>query len=146
MRESGTAIRRGYFNAIDDSITVNGNDIPVYYGKIPSNITANFFILIQDISSKPRKNMSISITDSRIAIDIIKRVDADVSMEQVEDASDQILQIVKPTTRTTGISIASPSVLIGVTLVDNDDNRPQPIDAAKFVVSKSLVFNNIVQN
>lgn len=147
MRDAGTQLRRGYEQAINTNITVGGNDIPVYYGKVPSNVSANFFILIQEISNNPRKNMSISLTDTRIAIDIIKRVDADVSMEQVEDASDQILQIVKPTARTHGISIAAPSILIGVALVHNDDNRPQQqANPLNYIVSKSLVFNNIIQN
>lgn len=146
MRDAGTALRKGYSDALNGFITVDGNNFPLYYGKIPSNISTDFFGIIQEISVRPRKIMHTFIADAKVYIDIIKRVSTDVSMEDVEAASDQILQIVKPTAQTTGISIAAPFKLINVSVDNNDDNKPVAVDSAKFVVSKSLVFNNIVQN
>ena len=146
MRDVATPLRAAYETALQGNITVSAAVVPVYYGKVPSSSNANFFILIPEINATQKKVMRTFIADARVHIDIIQRIATDVSAEQVESATDQILQIIKPTPNTKGISVSSPFILIKVSLENNDANRAVQIDAAKFVVSKSLTFNNIVQN
>jgi hypothetical protein len=146
VRDAATPLRTGYETALAGNITVNAVVLPVYYGKVPSNVTSDFFILIPEISATQRKLMRVFVADAKVYIDIIRRVATDVSAEAVESAADQILQIIKPTPNTKGITVASPFKLITVSLDSNDQNRTVQVDAAKFVVSKSLTFNNIIQN
>jgi hypothetical protein len=146
VRDAATPLRTGYETALQGNITVNATVLPVYYGKVPSNVSSDFFILIPEISATQRKLMRVFVADAKVYIDIIRRVATDVSAEAVESAADQILQIIKPTPNTKGITVASPFKLITVSLDSNDQNRTVQVDAAKFVVSKSLTFNNIIQN
>lgn len=146
MRDEFTALRRGYWLALDGQIAVEGIDVPVYNGKVEGDITTDLYILLQQMSAKSKNSMSHIANDVYLTVDIKKRLASSVSSEDVEDVADQILQIVKPTARTIGISIANPFKLIIITVEDNDNERPREVEANNFIVTKSLRFrNHIIQ-
>lgn len=142
MRDAGTALRRAYWLALNGNLTVDGDNVPVYYGKVQSTISVPLYVLIGRSTYQSKNSKSCEAEERTVEIDIYQKQPTEVSMEEVEDVSDQILQIVKPTTKTIGVSIASPFKIIVIKLLDNDDDKPQQLDDKKFVVGKSLRFRN----
>lgn len=147
MRDCGTELRRAFWLALDGMLTVDGNDVPVYNGKVEDSITSNVYVLFQETSSKPVKNKSMEASEVYLTMDIKQRIPSSVSSEDIEDVADQILQIVKPTTKTIGITIANPFKIIILAVEDNDNERPREVESNSFMVTKSLRFrNHIIKN
>lgn len=142
MRDVGTPLRKGYYNALDGNLTIGATNIPVYDGKVEGSISHDVYVLIQDSSTVSKNSMDHFAYETTITIDIKQRLKAVVSHEQIETISDQIHQIVKPTPRTLGVTIDSPFKLIIIAVDNNNTDRPAEVNTGEFMVSKSLRFRN----
>lgn len=146
MKDSGTKLRAAYHTALNGNLSVSATNVPVYYGKVESAIDEPIYVLIEEASNQDKSSKSHFATETTLAINIIQKQPSAVSMEDVEDVADQILEIVKPTPKTLGVTIASPFKILFIKLDTNDNNRPIQQPDSKFVVSKSLrLRNHIIQ-
>lgn len=147
MRDSGTQLRRAYYTALNGNITIDGNDVPVYDGKVEDPKSDEVYILFMDQTDQDKSSKSHFAVETTITIDIKQRLKATVSREDIEDVANQILQIVKPTPKTIGLTLSSPFKVLIVKVDSNDSSRPYAVDAGEFVVTKSLrLRNHIIQN
>lgn len=147
MMDSGTQLRRAYYTALNGNLTVNGGPVPVFDGKVEGSITNDVYVLFTQQDSTSKNSMSHFAVETIIGIDIKQRIPSSVSNEDIEDVANQILQIVKPTPRTLGVSLTAPLSLVIIKVENNDNNRAQQIDTNNFMVTKSLrLRNHIVQS
>lgn len=139
MNDVGQAIRKGFFNALNGNITIEGGIIPIVDEKLDLQITEqDYYMLIGDQNENPANNKCAWAREVDVTITIANRRKATNSKTGVESVSDQMLQIIFPTRTSFGISVSSPFSLSYVRLTNSSYNL-SPIEGG-FLITKQLVF------
>lgn len=142
MQDYGTEVRKAYYNALDGNITYNALPVPVVDEKLDETTENDVYVLLGEQSENDRSNKTYFAADVNLNIYIIQRTEATVTKEAVENISNQISTIIKPTVRSHGLTIASPFKIVLVKL-DRGSTQPVRKDVGEqFLVNKSLIFLN----
>ena len=142
MKDPGTAIRKSYFEALNQQIVIEGAFIPVVDEKLDEQITEqDIYIALSTQSDNPRPNKSYFASDITIAAVIVQNTKAAVSKEIVEDVSNQMLQIVIPSVGNHGLTIDAPFRITYVKL-DSGQTQGAKLDNGDYVIAKQLNFRN----
>jgi hypothetical protein len=137
MRDSGYAIREAYYNALTAVLTV-----PVVDGKIDTLPVDGIFVAFGDQTENDKTNKSAFTHEVTVDIAIVYKRKATGSKKDVEEVSDQILQIVKPTPQTHGITIDSPFNITSVRYLTGLTVSVALDSANQFIQVKRLQFIN----
>jgi hypothetical protein len=144
MNESGGAIRKAYFTALNNQVNhPEGGPvtIPVVDEKLDLLITEHdLYILISGQSGTPKENKSMWVKEEDINITVVNRRKATNSKVLIENIAGQVLTIILPTRTTNGLNIESPFKLTYARLVNDQTNFEKMQDGWR--VSKSLIFRN----
>ncbi len=144
MNESGGAIRKAYFEALNNQVNhPEGGPtfIPVVDEKLDVNITEHdLYILISGQAGTPKETKSLWVKEEDINITVVNRRKATNSKVLIEDIADQVLTIILPTRTTNGLSIEAPFKLTYARLISDQTNFERIADG--WQVSKSLIFRN----
>jgi hypothetical protein len=144
MNESGGAIRKAYFEALNNQVGNPEqpiNKIPVVDEKLDLNITEHdLYILISGQAGTPKEVKSMWVKEEDINIMVVNRRKATNSKVLIEDIADQVLTIILPTRTTNGLSIEAPFKLTYARLINDQTNFEKLQDG--WQVSKSLIFRN----
>jgi hypothetical protein len=108
MRDHGYKLRKAFFEALDGNVTFNANDVPVVDGKLETLPEDGLFIVFGDQVDNDKSNKSSFVTEVTFDLAVVDKRKSTGSKKDVEDVCDQILQIIKPTIQTHGLSIESP--------------------------------------
>jgi hypothetical protein len=136
MRESGTEIRKSFYNAI------NALEYPVFDGKTEGLTigTDNLWVVLGEQGESNKSNKSSYATEASIEIVIVNREAGVAGRKVVEEVADEILTAILPTVTTHGLTINSP---FKITFVKYDDGRAGTVTqmaAAQFDNVKTLNF------
>lgn len=101
MKETKKIIRQAIFDAIDGQVVVNSVTIPVYDEK---NDGENIYILLSNQQEADDNTSDTFITRSTIDIEVVQQTGYSVSKDDIDDITEQILEIVIPTPNTHGLT------------------------------------------
>lgn len=95
--ELSTAIRTGYFEALNGNIIVNGNVVKLYdtYAT-PQNETEYPYVILSTQVDNQREQKHCKIYNASILLDIVTASRNTFGREQAEDIAEQIDNIVNP--------------------------------------------------
>lgn len=102
MKDTKRILRHAVFNALDENISYDGDNLHVYDEK---NDNENIYILLsnqQEFDDNPDGSF---ITRSTIDYEVVQKSGYSVSKDAIDDINEQILEIIIPTQSTTGLTI-----------------------------------------
>jgi hypothetical protein len=131
MRESGTEIRKSFYNAID------ALDYPVFDGKAEGLTigTDNVWVILGEQTEVNRSTRSSLATEASIEIVVVNQQKGVAGRKVVEEVADDILTAILPTVSTHGLTISSP---FKITAVKYEDGR-----AGNVSQSAGQLFDNV---
>lgn len=142
MRDAGTAIRKAYFEALDNKIFIEGAPVPVVDEKLDEQITEqDIYITLSTQSENVRSNKVYFASEINISVVIVQRSGSAVNKSTVEYVSDEILKIALPSVGNNGLTIDSPFRLTYVKQ-DTSQTEAAALTLGSFVVAKQLNFRN----
>lgn len=110
MKDTKKILRQAIFDALDGNITVGGNTLKFYDEKAPSTDDETFYgILSTQQETGSNDNDSSFITQSSIEIELIQKTGSEVSKDDIDDAYEQIMEILIPEPFTLGNTVTVPS-------------------------------------
>src|SRR5688572_2724134 len=108
MRDAGYKLRKAYFTALA------GLTVPIVDGKLDTLPEEGLFVVFGDQTENDKTNKQAFAHEVTLDVAVVDKRKATGSKKDVEDISDAILQIVKPTAQTHGLTIESPFKLTSV--------------------------------
>jgi hypothetical protein len=142
MNDEGQAVRKGFFNALNDAIAVPGDPIqkvPIVDEKLDLNITEHdLYMLIggqQAITANTKQTWGKEID---LNITVVNRRKATNTKTIIENIADQMLQILFPTRTSFGLSIEAPFNLSYVKYISNSYTFEKLADG--WQISKQMIF------
>lgn len=144
MNDSGTAIRKSYFNALNGLIEIEGSPIPVVDEKLDVNITDHdIYVMmmdqVEDLSTNAVKTYWSN--ECLLRMQICNQRKATNTKEIVESVADQILTILFPDRLTNALSIDAPFSLTYAKYL-NGQYSPVVQNQLGFIITKTLTFKN----
>lgn len=137
MRDHGYAIRKAYYEALTAELT-----IPVVDGKLDTLPDDGVFVVFGDQTENDRSTKQSFVHDVTVDVAIVDKRKATGSKRDVEDVSDQILQIVKPEPGTYGITIDAPFHITNIKYLTGLTASVALDSANQFIQVKRLQFTN----
>lgn len=139
MRDAGEAIRKGFFNALNGQITIEGSPIPIVDEKLDLNITEHdLYMLIGGQQETTANTKSTWANEIDLSVTVVNRRKATNSKTTIENIADQMLQILFPTRTTFGLSIDAPIKLSYVKYMNGQYTFEKLVDG--WQISKQLIF------
>jgi hypothetical protein len=114
MRDSGYYLRKAFFTALDGQVTFNSNNVPVVDGKLETIPEDGIAIVFGDQSDKDKSNKSVFVQEVTFDLAVIDKRKSTAGKKDVEDVCDQVLDIIKPTVSSHGLTIDSPFVITSI--------------------------------
>jgi hypothetical protein len=142
MKDTGTAIRKSYYDALNGNLTFNATDIPVVDGKVESIPADGVFVLFGDQSDSDRTNKKAFVHEVTLDVAIVDKRLSTGSKKDVEEISDQILGIIKPTAQTHGVTIAAPFKITWIKYESGTAAAVAMDGSNQFIQVKRLQFTN----
>jgi hypothetical protein len=139
MRDVGTPVRKAIFDALNGTITIEGAPIPFVDEKLDRLITeTDTWVLLnsQDEQQVPLK--SYWAAEVTVTLLVINKRQATISKTVVEDVTNQILQILKPSKIAVGITVPAPFKLSYLD-VQTADYQAEQVDAT-FRIKKQIII------
>lgn len=144
MNDAGQAIRKAYFDALNEQVNNPGNPgnfVPIVDEKLDLGITEHdLYMLIGGQGGTVNGVKGMWAKELDISITVVNRRKATSSKTLIEDICDQMLTILFPTRTTNGLTVASPFKLTYARLLN--ENYAFDKEDAGWVISKVLVFRN----
>jgi hypothetical protein len=136
MRESGTEIRKSFYNA------VSALTYPVFDGKTEGLTvgTDNLWVILGEQSESNRSSKSTYATEASIELVIVNREAGVAGRKVVEEVADEILTAIIPTVSTHGLTISSPFKITFVKYEDGRAGNVSQIAASQYDNVKTLNF------
>jgi hypothetical protein len=142
MNDVGEAVRKGFYNALNNAIAIPGDPIgkvPIVDEKLDLNITENdLYMLIggqQETTTNTKSNWGNEVD---LSITIVNRRKATNSKTTIENIADQMLQILFPTRVTFGLSVDSPFRLSYTKYMNSQYTFEKLVDG--WQINKQLIF------
>lgn len=101
MKETKKIIRQAIYDAINGNITIGSTTIPVSDEK---NDNDNLYILLSSQQEVDDNTSDTFITSSTIDIEVVQQTGYSVSKDDIDDITEQILEIIIPTPMTNGLT------------------------------------------
>jgi hypothetical protein len=139
MRDVGTPVRKAIYDALNGTIIIEGAPVPFVDEKLDRGITeSDIWVLLnsQDEQQVPLK--SYWATEVTMTFLVINKRQATISKTIVEDVVNQILQILRPTKITVGITVPAPFKLSYLD-VQTADYQAEQVDAS-FRIKKQIII------
>jgi len=144
MRDYGYKLREAYFQAINGNLVFESGVIPVVDEKVDNQLTEHDIYVKLSVQNDQQANTKCYFAATcDLVMDIVHRTDAVGSKRVVDDISDQILTLLFPTPKTTGLSIAAP-LQLSYARLENTSTSPLAQTDKGFIQVKSLTFSNRV--
>lgn len=140
MRDHSYQLRKAMFEALDGNLTLNANPVPVVDGKLESLPAEGVFVVFGDQSDSDKSNKNAFVVSTSFDLAIVDKRMATSSRQDVDDVCDQVLQIIKPTTSTTGLSIADPFRITSLTYLSGLSTKVQTDQQNQFIQVKRIQF------
>lgn len=137
MRDYGYAIRKAYYTALTGTLTC-----PVVDGKLETLPEDGIFVVFGDQTESDKSNKHSFAHDVTLDVAVVDKRKATGSKKDVEDVSDQILQAIKPTPGSHGVTIDSPFVITNIKYVSGLTASVAIDSANQFIQVKRLQFTN----
>jgi hypothetical protein len=144
MKDYSAAIRKSFFDALDAQVTYDSTDIPVFDEKVEGVPEKDIWIVIADQVDLDKSNKHQFANETTIDINVISKRRSAGGKKVIDDIADQVLQIILPTVKTVGISIASPFKIVYCEYLNGRSNALQQDSANQFVHIKTLQFRTFI--
>lgn len=139
MNDAGQAVRKGFFSALNNQVTIEGSPIPIVDEKLDLNITEHdLYMLIGGQVSTAVNTKSTWGKEVDLNITVVNRRKATNSKTIIENIADQVLQILFPTRTTFGLTIEAPFKLSYVKYVSDSYQFEKLADG--WQISKAMIF------
>jgi len=100
LKDTMKPLRHAVFNLLDGELSYDSNPVNVYD---ELNDTDDIYVLLSTQQEVFDETSDCFITRSSIAIEVVAKTESSVSKDIIDDVSDQIYQLLRPTTSTTGL-------------------------------------------
>jgi hypothetical protein len=100
MKDTQKPLRHAMFNLLSGAITYDGNAVGVYD---EMNDSDDIYIVLSTQQETFDETSDTFITRSAITLEIVAKTGTTVSKDIVDDISDDIYTLLRPTTSTTGL-------------------------------------------
>jgi hypothetical protein len=144
MKDYGASIRKSFYDAITGHVTYDSATIPVYDEKVETVPEKDIWIVIADQIDLDKSNKHQFANETTIDINIVSKRKSAGGKKVIEDISDQILQVIVPTTKTVGLTIAPPFKIVYCEFLNGRANALQQDAANQFVHIKTLQFRTFI--
>lgn len=139
MNDVGEAVRKGFYDALDGQVTIEGAPIPIVDEKLDLNITEHdLYMLIGGQQAGAFNTKTTWAKEVDLNITIVNRRKATNSKTIIENIADQMLQILFPTRTTFGLSVDAPFNLSYVKYVSESYTFEKLVDG--WQISKQMIF------
>jgi hypothetical protein len=108
MRDSGYQLRKAFFDALNGVVEFNSTAVPVVDGKLETLPTDGVFIVFGDQTDTDKSNKNSYAIETIFDLAVVDKRKSTGSKKDVEEVCDAVLQVIKPTLNTHGLTIASP--------------------------------------
>lgn len=147
MKDPVKFIKDAYYNLLDGAVTYNGSPIPVYDEEAdPAGNT--YYIIISTVTNTDQDVKTKFFSDTQIVIDVVTLLDYQMPKEKeiVDVICGKIMNLVRPTKETIGISNTSDFQVLGVKQ-SGGGHQPVLDTGTKKVVRRILIYEQtIVEN
>lgn len=139
MNDAGQAVRKIFFSALNNQVTIEGSPIPIVDEKLDLNITEHdLYMLIGGQASTSVNTKSTWGKEVDLNITVVNRRKATNSKTIIENIADQVLQILFPTRTTFGLTVEAPFKLSYVKYVSDSYQFEKLVDG--WQISKAMIF------
>lgn len=138
MRDINLQLRQKYYEKINGQITIEGEDVPVYYLFVPEGYP-KFYIVVQSINSTGQESKNDQDRQTTIQFLISSRLKNNSGFE-VDQIADQLLNLVYPNRNTIIEGCLSMELVSDLTIPDYD---PQ---GKKQIVERNIIFSHIISS
>jgi hypothetical protein len=104
MRDTTYILSEAIFNALNGQVVYNGNTITIADEKKKSDDTSDLYILFSTQQEVPENTFETFMTKSILDIEICHKTGQEVSKKDMSGVANAVLEILLPTTTTTGIT------------------------------------------
>lgn len=108
MRDHGYALRKAFYAALNTVVEFNSNPVPVVDGKLETLPEDGVFIVFGDQTDTDKSNKQSYAVETIFDLAVVDKRKSTGSKKDVETVCDSILQIIKPTISSHGLTIDSP--------------------------------------
>jgi hypothetical protein len=139
MNDAGQAVRKGFYEALNGQITIEGSPIPIVDEKLDLNITEHtLYMLIGGQQATGANTKTTWGKEVDLNITVVNRRKATNTKTIIEDIADQMLQILFPTRTTFGLSVGAPFNLSYVKYISDSYTFEKITDG--WQISKAMIF------
>lgn len=144
MKDVALPLRRAYYQALKDQVTINGAIVPVVDAKMEVEKTEQDIVIYVSNQNDQERNTKCSfITNSEISLDIVHRMKSAGTKRIVDLICDQILTTLFPDKRSHNLSMETGFQLQSPRLKMTNTTAILPIESG-FMQVKTVVFSNII--
>ena len=139
MRDFGQVVRKGFYDALKNVIIVNNTTLPIVDQKLDVNLSeADLYILIGAQNETPVNTKSYFASEVDLVISVVNKRKSTNTKTLIEDAFNQILQIVFSDRLSYGVTVTAPFKLSYIK--KNDGQYSFIKDEVGFQISKEITF------
>ena len=111
MRDVGTAVRKAIFTALNGNVSWEGAPVVIVDEKLDRFTEADLYILIDSQNELPVNVKTYFATTINLVLRVVNRRQSTNTKTIVENVSNQVLQLLKPSKTVNGISVEAPFYL-----------------------------------
>lgn len=142
MNDSGRALRKGVFTALDEAVTYGANAVPVFDQKVETVVLNKPYILIANTSDADKSSKQKFVVETNLDIEIYQLRKSTAKSEVLDNISDQILQIILPAPGIAGFTMDTPFHVTNCKLVSGNLNGLTEIRPGEFLHGKRITIKN----
>lgn len=102
MKDVQKGLRLSIHTALNGNLSYDSTNVPVWDEKLESSVDK--YVILSTQVGVPENSQQTFVRKASILIDIVDKQDNTVSKDAVDDISDQILDIIFPTTQAIGLT------------------------------------------
>lgn len=146
MIDVGTAIRKGYFDIINQQVMYNASIIPLVDEKLDAQVTEHtLYMIIDGQEERTVDNKSRYATEIDLMITIVNRRQATNSKTAVEDVAKQILHLLFPEKNKWAVTVPDPLHLTYARF-QGAEYRFEKTDTGFNIIKRMTFRNRITQS
>lgn len=140
MRSVNYALRKAYNTALS-GITYNSAEVPVYYKKLPDNLSPDNYIIFDGISNADISTLHTSDTSTSIRVSIYTRNEKSNNGKACDDIADIVMQRIYPT-RQFVLNLSSDNFQMVSTKLTGDNQNDWTQQSQLEYVDRFLTFTH----
>lgn len=102
MQDPLYILRKAFYEALNEQLTYNSVDVPVYSGGLPID-APSVYVLLHTATDTGTNTLTSFKSDSTIIVDIVSKTGATSSYDIVDNIANQVFLLLKPTINTSGL-------------------------------------------